>query len=118
VKGAYVVDVDRYMYLNLEDDVKEVKMDFGPVYVFTRFGLDDLKFLYKKERKEEVENYIGNYMYRDGRFAMKKDFVFDVKYESGDRKGMLMNAFIKDAVFPEDDGMIEVKLVCDYVNRF
>jgi hypothetical protein len=45
--------------------------------------------------------------------------VFNVIYVSGDRRGTLMNAWIQDMKFPEDDeGMIEVKLVCDYINRF
>ena len=116
VKGAYVVDVERYTKWDFE---RETKVNFGLVGLWTKFVLDDLKFLYKAERKEELENYISNYMDMSGRFAMKKDYVFDVKYAAGDRKGMLMNAWIKDVVLPEDgEGMIEVNMFCDYINRY
>jgi len=116
VKGAYEIDVESYHRWDFERD-KKVK--FGPVELETRFMLDDVKFLYKVERKEELENYINNHMYMDGRVARKKDYVFNVIYVSGDRRGTLMNAWIQNMKFPEDDeGMIEVKLVCDYVTRF
>ena len=116
VKGAYAIDMESYHQWAFEMDRK---VKFGPVELETKFELDDLKFLYKVERKEELEKYIRNYMDMNGRMALKKDYVFNAKYESGDRKGMLMNAFMSDVKFPEDEeGMIEVKLVCDYVNRF
>ena len=116
VKGAYVIDVESYHQWDFERD-KKVK--FGPVELETRFMLDDVKFLYKSERREELEKYVRKYMDMDGRAVRKKDYVFNVIYVSGDRRGTLMNAWIQDMKFPEDDeGMIEVKLVCDYINRF
>ena len=115
VKGAYVVDVESYRQWDFERDRK---VKFGPVELETRFMLDDVKFLYDAERKEELENYINNHMYIDGRAARKKDYVFNVIYVSGDRMGTLMNAWMNDLKFPEDEGMIEVKLVCDYINRY
>lgn len=115
LKGSYVVDIGRYAYSDPEDDRK---MDFGPVYVFTRFVMNDFKFLYKVERKDEVEKYIMDYMDMIGRVALKKDYVFDVKYKGGVRNGMLMNSQITGMEFPEDDGMIEMNLVCDYVTWF
>ena len=115
VKGAYAIDVDGYRQWDFERDKK---MKFGQVELETRFMLDDVKFLYKSERKEELEKYVRKYMGMDGRAARKKDYVFNVVYVSGDRRGTLLNAWIKDVTYPEDEGMIEAKLVCDYINRF
>lgn len=114
VIGENVVDIDRYMSFMEEDNEL---VDFGEVYLWTRFRLKELKFFYPAADGAKLRSWwerTYGQMIETG--VKKRDVVFDVTYKRGDVVRHLYNTFMNELSFPEEkDGIIEVRLICDFV---
>lgn len=113
VKGRYEVNWERYM--RWDTDEEEEKVDFGKVTLFTRFVIGPVKFIYGKKDEEKLKGWLeSNYdLGRTG--LMKKDLVFNVKYEYGDVKRRLMDMMFTNVNYGEKE--IEADMECEFMTE-
>lgn len=114
VKGETVVNLEWYRYAVWEE--KNELVEFGPVSIWTYGKITGMKFVYPYGDLEKVRTWVENTMERwVDRKLTKKDVVFDMSYVFGDMKRNFFDVSVCEVNYPEDDeGDIEVGLICDY----
>ena len=123
ISGAYVVIMPQF---NLDEDDPlyfEEKQEFGDVLIRTRFELNDIRFLYKLDKQQEICSIFNDLT---GRFvfAKKEDYTFDANiklpFETINLKNLMpVNVQYNDASKQSDNEFISVEFNYDYyINEF